>query len=916
MNREIRKFTNRYKHIVAFIVVLMLVLIVRLFVLTVPQHDRWLTEADDQSTKTVYTSAPRGNIFDRNGNVLATSKQIFVANFSAGALESKQINDSALLLINKLIENGDKYNDDFAIKIDDSGNFYYTYDKDKAEWLKSHGYPENASAQNVFDVVRNDYCIDPELDRFDAMDVLLDKYNVYLPINVKTMEFVYDQQIKNLWSKFGFSEKEIKKNMSAEECFQKLRKKYKVDKNLTDAEARKIFVVRDEIANNGFNRYTPITIASGISDKSVIYFEEMAVPGVSIESSTERYYPNGSVASHVIGYMGSISESQAEEYVKEKGYLSSDLIGKDGIEHAFEADLHGTPGIEKIRVNSGGQYVSTISKTKAEKGSDVYLSLDLGLQKVTEQSLEKAIRESDHSGSGAAVAIDPNTGEVLAMASYPAFDLNQFADGISSKEWESVKPSNPRDALSPAPLYNNATMTSVAPGSTFKPITAFAALECGLDPYRQIVDGGHINLGGRSFGCSAWNDYGGTHGAENMEWGIGNSCNYYFYCIATNKDWGTGASLGYKDEITVDKILDTATKFGLNEASGIELGEVVRPMADEAYKMRMHKLGAWSAIYEKSHTYFSKEVYSDYDRLSKNISKITDLIEENPSYADLVKFIDEKTEVKDSQVEALASMVKFDYFNMAKWTTADAFNTSIGQGYNAYTPVQMARFVGAIANGGTLNDLRLLYGVEGQGKAGIKNPKAVDISEEHRKAVVTGMKRVCSSGTLASFYSNFPVEVAGKTGTAEYQGVKQPKDEVEFVKSHLGSLNAAAGASVTWDQVAAKMKELMLDDPKSYPTENDAVDTAVFEASDHKITQSSINSLKGTYDYFSWTVAFAPADKPEIAVVVMLVEGGFSSTAAPVTKDVISHYLGVNKSDKDKEVHYKKTDNLGKNVIQ
>ena len=112
------------------------------------------------------------------------------------------------------------------------------------------------------------------------------------------------------------------------------------------------------------------------------------------------------------------------------------------------------------------------------------------------------------------------------------------------------------------------------------------------------------------------------------------------------------------------------------------------------------------------------------------------------------------------------------------------------------------------------------------------------------------------------------------------------------------------------------MKELMLDDPKSYPTENDAVDTAVFEASDHKITQSSINSLKGTYDYFSWTVAFAPADKPEIAVVVMLVEGGFSSTAAPVTKDVISHYLGVNKSDKDKEVHYKKTDNLGKNVIQ
>ena len=105
---------------------------------------------------------------------------------------------------------------------------------------------------------------------------------------------------------------------------------------------------------------------------------------------------------------------------------------------------------------------------------------------------------------------------------------------------------------------NNATRTSIAPGSTFKPITAIAALECGLDPNRYITDRGVIKYGDREFACSAWNDYGGTHGNETLEWGIGNSCNYYFFCIATGKDWGTGASLGYSQKITVDKILNTA----------------------------------------------------------------------------------------------------------------------------------------------------------------------------------------------------------------------------------------------------------------------------------------------------------------------------------------------------------------------
>ena len=161
----------------------------------------------------------------------------------------------------------------------------------------------------------------------------------------------------------------------------------------------------------------------------------------------------------------------------------------------------------------------------------------------------------------------------LAMASYPDYDPNIFAEGISTEDWESVQSTNPRDYLAPTPLYNIATKASVQPGSTFKPVTAVAALQAGLDPDLNIRDRGHIDIGGRSFGCSAWNMYGGTPGTLNLVSGIQNSCNYYFYCIATGTDWGTGASLGYDEDINIEKIMEVAQEFGLGQETGIELDE-------------------------------------------------------------------------------------------------------------------------------------------------------------------------------------------------------------------------------------------------------------------------------------------------------------------------------------------------------
>lgn len=915
MNKNVKLFDSRYRQIVGTIIVLMIILGVRLFVITVLQHDEWTVEASDQNTKTIYTTAPRGNIYDRNGQPLALNKQTFTATFNASSLSTEEINASALTLMNTLIKNNDKYTDNFPIKIGTTGKFYYTYDVKKRNWLKSEGFPTNLTAKQAFDRLREKYNIDATLGRKEAMTVLQDKYKLDPPISASSMEYTYDQQKYYFLAKFNIvreSDNEVDVDISAEDCFKQLRENYSVDKKLSNKQARRIFIIRNEIAANSFSKYLPITVASNVSNKTITYIEESATPGVEITSGSTRYYPNGLTACHILGYMGAISESEVEEYVEEKGYSASDLIGKDGLEASLEDKLHGTPGVTKIKVNSSGEYVETLSEEAAKKGSDVYTTIDLDLQKVTEKALKDAINKSSTSESGAAVAISIKTGEVLSLASYPGFDPNIFAEGISYKAWQSVQPSNPRDSWGPRPLFNIATNANVSPGSTFKPITAIAALESGLNPNASIVDRGFIEIGGIEWGCSSWNDYGGTHGSQTLEWGIGNSCNYYFFCIATGKDWGTGASLGYKQKISVDTLLGVAKQFGLGEKTGIELSESVLPLTSAAQKMESYRIGVWNAIYDDANKYFPQEVLDDDARLEKNISIIANWITDNPSYNKLISLIETKTEAKKSQVEALASMVKFDYFIQAQWGTGDQFNLSIGQGDNAYTPLQMANYVATLGNNGKKNQVSIVSGIEGEGKKQTKATK-LDIKQSSLDETIKGMKRVCTSGTLAGVFSGFPVEVAGKTGTAENQGIRQPKSEVSYIKSHLSRLNSTAGTSVTWSKVRSTMEKMMDEKPEVYYSEDSTVDDALIKASNYKITQAMINSGKGSYEYNAWTIAMAPADDPQIAVAVLLIEGGYSSNAAPVTKEIIAEYL---KLYDDEEVKVKKTKNTGKNKVQ
>ena len=312
MNKKL--LGSRYYQVIGLVVILMLLLGIRLFVLTVFQQEKWEDAAQSQNTKEVVTSAPRGEILDRYGRLLAGNKQIFTVTFNVSGMDTEQINDSCYALIKLLEKNGDEYVDNFPIKVSKSGKFYYTYDSDKRKWLASLGLKKDATPEEALDALRKKYEISPKLDRFEAVEKLQDKYGVWPPIITKSMTFSYDSKKESFLSKYDLfimekdeNGKEMKRTeLTAKEAFEALREKYSIDKKLSNKQARKIFVVREEIKNTGYNKYRSSTIASDVSDETVAYVEEMqdVLKGVEIASETVRYYPKGKLLSHVLGYMG------------------------------------------------------------------------------------------------------------------------------------------------------------------------------------------------------------------------------------------------------------------------------------------------------------------------------------------------------------------------------------------------------------------------------------------------------------------------------------------------------------------------------------------------------------------------------------------------------------------------------------
>ncbi|MGI6204303.1 MAG: penicillin-binding transpeptidase domain-containing protein [Anaerovoracaceae bacterium] len=904
--RHSRLSSSRHTQVVALLAVLAVVLVARLFVLTVVQHNRWEANSESTSTRTIYTTASRGNIYDRYGRLLAGNKQNFSIRMSVNGQTSRQLNKSITRLIKVLEKNGDDYVDEFPIKIK-NGKYYYTYDQEINSWLKKNDLPEGTSAEKAFNALREKLGIDKSLSNYEAQTEMQQTYSTYPPIDITTMQYTYTQDKEDFLTGY-----ELDTGISAKKAFRKIKKKMDIDESMSDTSAREIMCVRDKIHSLGYNQYLPALVAENVSNNTVMTIEEggNGIKGAEVVSETTRYYPNGSLASHVLGYMGQISESEAAQKA-DQGYEADSMIGEAGIEEKYESVLRGTNGKKVVQVNASGEVTSTLSETSPKKGKDVTLTLDAKLQKEAEWALENGIAAAQTGGTlnskygaastaeaapnaetGAAVCLDVKTGDVLAMASYPDYDPNDFATGISTAKWEALQSTNPRDSLAAAPLYNLATMCAVQPGSTFKMVTASAALECGLNPYTTLYDNGHIVLGGKSFGCVIWNMYKQNHGYLNMFRAIEVSCNYYFYDIATGKDWYTGTKLNYDKKITVDTITKYASEYGLGKSTGIELDETVVSVPSKKKKISSLKNTLSNTLNAAAETYFKESTYSDSTKLKTSIDAICNLITENPKYDELVNSGSlEKLGVKKSKVDDIADMVVFTYASQAKWTTGDSFNICIGQGDNSYTPLQICNYVATIGNSGKHNSVSIVKSVENKGTTKKSASTKVDVSQENLDYIMQAMKLDGNGdeSTVSDTFSDLDFEVACKTGTAQKEGYINPESEVDYIKSHLSSFDS----SLSWTDVEKEAKRLMKKYPDTFSSEDTAIRRAVINLSDKNLTSDDLDAYKDTYDPFAWIVCLAPADDPEIAVCVMIPQGMTAANAAPIAKHIMAAYFDL-----------------------
>lgn len=980
-NSIIKKRLNTINKI---IVVVLLVIFVKILFMTTIRNSHYSELANQKTYKQILVQAPRGEIKDRNGVVLAGNKPEFAVQIVAdsfnklGENEKEGPNRIAYSTINILERNGEKYTDEFPIIIDD-GKYYFTFDKKIRDFKSENGIPMNYSPKKCFyyvvdSLIKNDVLSisDRNLDPV-KLQSKMNSLGYYPPILVKDWKFT-EQKNKEDW----LSSYSLDSDITAKDAFEKIRKDYyKIDKTLSNGEARKIMLVRDLLKSKRYTQYNPVTLAKGIKKETVAQIEEnaMELSGVSVAVEQKRVYPEGNLAAHVLGYVGKIPSSKAED-LKNNGYEADDLIGLSGIEHSYEDKLKGKPGYKEVKVDSVGRVIDEMKSVSPVSGNSVQLTLDSKLQKVAEKSLEDAIEaartgntfksqfgdiaiseRAPNAKSGAIVAIDVKNGDVLSMASFPNYDPNKFAGGITSKDYNNYLPKNKNDFLAPNPLLNLATQGAFQPGSTFKLITAMAALDSGLDPGYTINDPGVIRLGGRNFADYIWHHGGKNHGVENLYKAIQESCNIYFYVIGSDRNWMTGQNLNLG--MGAKKILEYAKKFGLNEGTGLEnqLEERNGKVPSEEQKAERTKIQLKMALERRMKTHFKDISYEkDRDEYEKKIDEIVSWIDEEktPGRKETIKRLGELG-VKEEDIESDADFMVYSYFNFAKWGTGDTFNLAIGQGENAYNPSQVVRYIAAIANGGNLVKMNVVDKVEDpKGKVTEKTERKSEKikfkDSSNLKDLTEGMVRVSRDGLAKKAFGNFPVTVASKTGTAEKSGKIPSDNEFEYLLSHLDSY------SVKKDELMEKYKELKFEkeraltnekinelkekiknkktskeDRKKYEEELNAGVRVKLEDTDKinafylrkaikalnpNITDSDIDRFKPDYGSFAWCVAFAPADDPQIAVACVIPQGESSSYAVLPIREVLGQYFGLLKEEKDEEKDKEENKDMKKEDIK
>ena len=420
--------------------------------------------------------------------------------------------------------------------------------------------------------------------------------------------------------------------------------------------------------------FDPIRIKTDVLPDIVTIIEEQKdnYPGVVIEVLPIRDYIYGEYAAHVFGYVSEINEEELERR-KDEGYKTGYIIGKFGLERIYDKEVRGINGGDQVEVDVSGRPVQLLGRQSPVPGHDLVLTIDKHLQEVAEQAVDTQL-SIVHANAAAAVVMNPQTGEVLAMVSRPAFNPNLFAGGISTQNWN-VLNNNPYH-----PMDNKAITGEYPPGSTFKIVTGTAALaENKVTPQEKIFDSGHHWI------IPKTNAAGEALGWINFQEAMAHSDNVYFYEM--------GNRLG------VDALERYARMFGLGARTGIDLPyEAEGLVPNRKYKEDNYEDGAW---------YLS-----------------------------------------------------------------ETFDAAIGQGFNLVTPLQAAMVMGEIAANGKRYQPHLVQRVMDVNGNTVREfqPKLLselDVSPSVIRNVQEGLHSVTKIGTAAGVFAGFPIDIAGKTGTAE-----------------------------------------------------------------------------------------------------------------------------------------------------
>ncbi len=708
---------------------------------------------------------------------------------SVGEDENKKLVIPAEQLINELNGIGLDTEINYKLSDDKSGvDIYYADGKDRDE--KALDYLiRMADKHNILD----DFIISKNI--VGLAEKSLFSNNIYP--HIMRSEWIYSYEK----DKADFLEKnKVEKDISVDDFIKIYMDKYNLE-NYGLYEAFAISSIYNKLSTAGYKGYEPINLARNISRKTLVEVEEKLPKDLGFEVVVQpnRYYPFANSFSHSLGYLGKISdEFEIKEYVEHRKYSSDDVIGKTGLEESFEDTLRGTNGRKLVYTDVFGNTTDTIEEIPSVPGNNLHTTIDMNFQRDVENILKDMI-EAKRTGNeymsylgkrkvekvptmetGAVIVTNVKTGEVLASVSYPDFDPNMFVNGISNYDWKSLSEMNDAGVYDGKPLMNLVTQAALPPGSTFKTVISLAALEKGLDPKQNITCYGFIDIGNSRFNCLIYTAQHSTHGPINLYDALKVSCNYYFYSLGLGQNPKKPGELDVK--VGLEDVEKTIDSLGLNKQSGLEINI---PIESKGYspslydKKNIIRSRLRNYLFNNLDKYIKEDIKKSSEQLVKDANEIGKWIDGGTEMSrnDVITRLEEmgyhaEKKLEDKKV-GLADMIKYSYLNQAVWTKSDSLNMVIGQGQNAYTPIQLNGLASTIANEGKKvkpTFVKKISNYDNTKDIYVNKPeeKDVGIKASYFKEVKEGMRRASANNYN---HSKLPFEMGTKTGTAQSESI-------------------------------------------------------------------------------------------------------------------------------------------------